>query len=484
MNHAELLEHQQNNTYTDLTLILSDETMKISVNVHKIILSIANTYFKKLFSTFKEKQQNEITITVSNAHVAYDIIMSFYGQTTNTANLPKWYHALEMYKCRNFFGMEQDIRQLNNLVVPEEGFETLLDVIDLIGYNDNTIKMVNKNLPKKYGLTNFPTELLKKMITLTYMNRIIVGKFGEIEIWDIETRELTHMQLEPTDFVDSICTLPDNKIMLCCRKTLKILDTMTYELVENRNFLEHNIGSVCVSRDGKNVLYGNGCNINIRDITTGKLRKKLSGDGYVQSICHSTDEEYIVSGGNEVIVIWNAKTYEEINIIREPDIRIYKICITHDNKRIISCGDDAKIKIWDITTGEKILTLTGHTDDIISIDCSADNKKIVSGSDDKSIKIWDIETGKLMKTINELDYNVTCVYFLPDNMRIISGHDGGNVMIWDIETGILICALESESSMVGSICYSICYSKGDYETYNKIINNISSEQKRDLGIED
>src|ERR1700728_1745182 len=75
---------------------------------------------------------------------------------------------------------------LNELEVPEDGFELLLDVIELIGYNDFTIKLINKNLPKTYDLSKFPKKLLKEMIKMTRSCEIISGSSdNSIKIWDI-----------------------------------------------------------------------------------------------------------------------------------------------------------------------------------------------------------------------------------------------------------------------------------------------------------
>ena len=50
--------------------------------------------------------------------------------------------------------------------------------------------------------------------------------------------------------------------------------------------------------------------------------------------------------------------------------------------------------------GDLINTLNGHKDWISSVCISNDNKRIISGSHDNTIKIRDSQTGDLVNTLN------------------------------------------------------------------------------------
>ena len=155
MNYDKLYYYLKEKILTDLTLTLFDGINEISISAHKNILSVACVYFEKLLTNCKEKNSNNITINVPNTHVSYDIIMSFYHQKTNIGNLPHWKHLLESFKCYDFFGLEMDPKLLFDLEIPSEGFELLLEVIELIGYDEDMIKLINKNIPNEYDLSKF-----------------------------------------------------------------------------------------------------------------------------------------------------------------------------------------------------------------------------------------------------------------------------------------------------------------------------------------
>ena len=150
--------------FIDLTLILSDANQEITIDLHKIILYSSCLYFEKLLTNCKEKHLNKIQIQVPNAFVCYDIIMSFYGQVTNLGNLQQWYYLLEYIRCCDFLGLEKDITKLKNLKVPKEGFDLLLQIVELFGYDYDTTKLIINNLPDDYDLSKLNKDLIKKII--------------------------------------------------------------------------------------------------------------------------------------------------------------------------------------------------------------------------------------------------------------------------------------------------------------------------------
>lgn len=106
MNYDKLYDTLVGKFLTDLTLTFGDGSNEISIDVHKIFMYIACSYFEKLLTNCKEKNLNNITIQVPNAYIAYDIIMSLYQKETNSGEYPKWYYLLELFICRDFFGLD------------------------------------------------------------------------------------------------------------------------------------------------------------------------------------------------------------------------------------------------------------------------------------------------------------------------------------------------------------------------------------------
>src|SRR5581483_1353782 len=132
MDFNKLYQFLHNKIYTDVELILvnKDKKQELIMNVHKVILACSSQYFETLFSFGIEKSQFQIKINVNDVYVAHDIILSFYGQNTNSTDYPHWKYLLESMKCRHFFCLPNDISLLYDLIVPAEDFDLLLEIIE------------------------------------------------------------------------------------------------------------------------------------------------------------------------------------------------------------------------------------------------------------------------------------------------------------------------------------------------------------------
>lgn len=171
-----------------ITLILKDKINVITINVNKNILCNF-IYFNKLLTNFLEAELDEITIDVPNCYVTYDIIINAHRIKLNMGIFSEWKNSaalfngaqithtkyiLESIKCYDFFGLNIDKSILNNLKIPPDEFDELLHAIELIGFDDNMIKIIAENIPTKYDLSKLSKELLDEIV------RIVVHQMDSV----------------------------------------------------------------------------------------------------------------------------------------------------------------------------------------------------------------------------------------------------------------------------------------------------------------
>ena len=224
-------------------------------------------------------------------------------------------------------------------------------------------------------------------------------------------------------------------------RTVRVWDALTgKELLKLKDY-KHEVKSVDVSPDGKNLATPDGAfdkkkqsfigTIRIRETSTGKDVRKLSGHtGAVESVAYSPDGKLLASG-----------------------------------------SEDRTVKIWDATSGKELHTLKGHTDDVLSVAFSHDGKKLASASKDRTVRLWDVANGKELQTLKpnfpkpkvevkkedktkktpkgkkgakgkkeakgkaapppDLGRELTSVAFNADGSRIAAGCLDGTVWVWD-----------------------------------------------------
>ena len=292
MNLDELYETFNNELFTDITLIITDNTNEITIDLHKVILYSSCIYFKKLLTNFKEKHLNEITIEVPNAFVCYDIIMSFYGQKTNIGNLPKWQHLLESVRCFDFLGLKSEADLFKDLEIPSEGFELFLKVIELIDYDDDCINMVIKNLPKDYDLLRLNKNLIKKIVEFDEDIIVSGSSDNSIKIWNAKTGALINTL---TDTIHTVCVSSDNQRIVSgsSDNSIKIWNAETGILIKTLNGHTRDVNCVCFSSNNKRIVSGSADNsIKIWDAETGELIRTLTGHtNSVSSVCCSSNHD-------------------------------------------------------------------------------------------------------------------------------------------------------------------------------------------------
>lgn len=521
MNSDNLLNTIEKYLPFDIIFIISDKTNTITMRAHKIILLSQCIYFEKLFINFAmydldnilvsvnygTENVRKIKINVHNAYICYDIFQSFYNRVTNVGEYPYWYHLLESFRCRDFFGLKIDQSLLLNLNVPEEGFEILMDVIDLLGYTDENIKIINKVLPKKYNLSKFPRELINNMIENAIRSIIIVGiGRDDIRAWNIQKNKLTRTYYcTSKDQIVYLCASPNGKYIITgyFNGTIKIRDGRTYMILRlcvplflnntypngtypNGTYLNGTypngriVNMFCLETyqkdksdpDNNKIIccHENGT-INMWNIDTGELINSLADiDLFHDKIWYfvpSSDHNVVVYGTrNGKIKILDVRTFilihtiNDIKTVYERDSYKCCMCFSPDDKKMIFGNTDGTIEIWSIdlnlfskgeigdsliSQSKLINTLPGHRFSVKNVYCSFDGTKIISSSYYCTFCVWDISTGnKLMETNDDEQIIQICI--TSDDRNIISiGEKSTKVKIWDIATGHLINTLRCDT---------------------------------------
>lgn len=424
---SEFFEFYSNGHFTDLTLELYDQTTyidkPIEIHVHKIIISAKCLFFKTmLLSNFAEASSSVIKCTVPDAKITSDIIVGFYGGTEiNQTNYPSWKYILLKQFCLHFLGLPIEINMVKNLSIPTEGFELLLDVIDMIGYDDFMVQKILDNLPLEYDMTSFPQDLIEQMVKLDkYYHAVCFDRI--VSFIDIKKKEI-YKKIKLDDYYVAYKLSP-NEIYLACldyNSSTKINELDIYELQTGTwqytiKELNYKISHFCYSRDSQyivvaleplnqsNTITKIPCKIMFFDLTTGK--KSIE---YIED----TEPEHIEH-------IEHIKHIEHTKHIEVNDQISYIDC--SPNNDLIVVGDySGKVSIIDMVSGNIIKTITEFNTKICHAFYSPNQKYLLYGTN-KDINVLDLETNTIiinMRIISIFSRKITTIEFSHDNQYII-----------------------------------------------------------------
>jgi len=194
-------------------------------------------------------------------------------------------------------------------------------------------------------------------------------------------------------------------------------------------------------------------NIYVHNQITGR-KQTLKHTEFVWDI--SITDQYIILGLQDHtvrVLNMNKDLIWELNGHTEA---VYCVCITLDNKYIISGSLDTTVRIWDIESGHCKRILQGHTRSVSVVCVSACNRFIISGSEDGTIKIWDMNGGNntALRTIAVYDFHYNVKALCVSGNYIFSKSHDSSISIWDMNDGECIDILDGHTATVATLCVS------------------------------
>lgn len=232
-------------------------------------------------------------------------------------------------------------------------------------------------------------------------------------------------------------------------------------------------GEYAVSPSGRLLALESGRQITVFNGQLNTQRVGLRQLGGVHSMAFTPDNEQLVCGCEEGVVIYSVDDMEPRGVFRSEVIR--DIIMSPEGERYAVKSSYGTVDLWSLNThrhvarfqvdssydiefsanGEYLLetsqgevvnvrkvrntpettTLVGHTGGIPFADFSPDGKLLASVSKDSTIRIWDSITGEVRHIMQGAQREVQTVDFHPSGKWLASGDWYGNIQFWNAQTG-------------------------------------------------
>lgn len=245
------------------------------------------------------------------------------------------------------------------------------------------------------------------------------GRFGELQIWDVEKRTLAQALTFTYDTITGASWSPDGtKIAFgCTDNTLRSVEAATgkqllyqgahTDWVLDTAFSTDASHVVSVSRDGSMKLTEFATERfvdNITSITPGALK------GGLQSVeRHPTQDHLLTGGADGVPKIYqmyrtqDRRIGDDFNLIRAFDGmpgRIFAVAFNHDGS-LIAAGSSAdgqgEIRVYQTEDGKQLARVGDGLGPIYAVDFRPDGTQIASGGFDGVVRLHDAKTGEQIK---------------------------------------------------------------------------------------
>ncbi len=245
------------------------------------------------------------------------------------------------------------------------------------------------------------------------------GRFGEVQIWDVERRRLEHSVVVTYDTVYGASWSHDERLLAfgCGDSTLRAIEVESGNEVfyqsAHEDWVLDSVFSVdashlvSVSRDRSMKLFDVATQRFIDDITS--ITPGAVKGGLLAVDRHPTADQLLVGGADGVPKIYRMfrekerKIGDDFNLIRKlPEMpgRVYDVGYSRDGKTVLaasSTGAAGHVWVFQENDGKLIAKLEGIEGGIYRAAFSPDGKTVASGGFDGLVFLNEAASGKLIK---------------------------------------------------------------------------------------
>jgi WD40 repeat protein len=221
------------------------------------------------------------------------------------------------------------------------------------------------------------------------------------------------------------------------------------------------IESAAFSRDGARIAVGVGTEAQIRDLSTGRLQRRLTGhSGRVTSVEFTADgHRALTASADGTARVWDADTGKELYRLALPEEGSFEVHFLADDTRIVSYGyadvSQGTLRVWSAGSGRLLgEARTGSTLPSDGRVFASHEHLILTPSNDRNVVIWNADTLQEVLRVRGDDIGVRSAAFSPASDRIVIGGDSHSAHILSASDGHEIATLEGHKNTISTVAYS------------------------------
>lgn len=481
--------------YIDVEITFVDENESITGKFHKIILVSGSEYFHKLFTFGEGMDKKQFEIKISDANVAHNIVLSFYGKQIEQTNDPEWLNVLKEHEVKFYLMMSNDITRLYNLNLPRKGFDKLLEMVEIFDLSDDKlVTMIKKNFPLDYPIENLSSDFVNvvydvvdySMLAFIKNELYAVDMDGQVTLnnspcfKDFNANKVRFANFTTTE-TDGI--YQSTLLLIFNDSNVELYDMNKYELTRQFSVTDSEdyffLHMASFSDDNKFFATHHGRDkITICDATMGRVIKQHSFGYNIKCISISNDAKEFAYGNSNDIHICDALSGKEKKCLRPNSSNIQQLVYTKSNTRLVCLNDHGEVSVWDTRTYECVqlmycLPRTGF------IKISPDGKWIVavcqsSIKEDNGFEIRNAETSARVCNTRGLNYPINSVTFSADG-KFVSYVEGAHISITKLDSGREIKFFSPHLPYIVYLFF--------YPNYNDKLNKKLSERLKTIGFD-
>ncbi|HLY17455.1 MAG TPA: c-type cytochrome domain-containing protein [Bryobacteraceae bacterium] len=234
------------------------------------------------------------------------------------------------------------------------------------------------------------------------------ARFGEVQLWDVESRKLRHSVTLTNETVFGASFSPDGKRVAvgCADNTVRVIDVDAGREVLKISNHENWVLGTAFGVDGKRLVsVGRDQAAKLTDAATGSFIENINAmRGELAGIArHPTRDVILIGGGERIPYLYmmdrpaSMIIADDSTLIRKFEIQdgaIFALAFSPDGSRIAVAGASETVPVYQTETGERAAACKGSKG-TYAIAFSPDGERLASGGFDGKVRIYEVKSGKL-----------------------------------------------------------------------------------------
>ena len=236
------------------------------------------------------------------------------------------------------------------------------------------------------------------------------AKFGEVQVWDVDKRELVRSVLIGLDTLFGGALSPDAKrvVVGLPDKTVRVIDLETGKEIFKAGYHEDWVLDTAFGIDGKRIVtVGRDRAAKLADAQTGAFLENVNllRDMLYAVERHPRRDQVLIGGEDRVPYLYlmdrprALKIADDSTLVRkfpEQQGRIHALAFSADGGRIAVGGLAPAVEIYDTETGKAVAECkTGPG--VFSLSFSPDGKRLAAAGFDGEVRLFDVTGGALIQ---------------------------------------------------------------------------------------
>jgi len=269
------------------------------------------------------------------------------------------------------------------------------------------------------------------------------GGDGKVIRWNFNEPDKAYLAAQVDTNIFSLCPLHPHHLLLGqMQGGIHVLDLQTKTEIKNLAFHKNGVFDIQSTKNDKAYFAAGGDGtLSLWSAQNHDLLKSVKiSDKSIRALAVDEHNRKIYAGcSDNFIYVLHYKTLEVIHKWEAHQNSVFALCLSPDNKYLLSGSRDAHLKVWDIANQyQPVNSQPAHLFTINHIVYSPDGNLFATAGRDKHIKIWNATDFSLLKVIDKEKFNghvnsVNRLWWSSHNNYLVSCSDDRTVMVWEIK---------------------------------------------------